>query len=101
MIAGPAGAQSTTPITAAQPSLRTATTVDQCGSDPGAGIRAAWFPSRRIGVGYEFHWVKLRDAAPAIAIGAGWIEDNQSLVNLYVRLNRCRRSQPEERWTNP
>ena len=68
--------------------VRSPTTVDRSGTDPGVGVRAAWFPSRRVGVGYEFHFVKLRDAAPAIAIGPGWIEDNQSLISVYVRWNR-------------
>lgn len=65
----------------------TTTTVDRSGSDPGFGLRAAWFPTRVLGFGYELHIIKLNDVAPGLA-AAPWqafLEDSQSFFSVYVR----------------
>jgi hypothetical protein len=66
-------------------------TVERSGSDPGFGVRGAWFPSRRVGVGAEFHYVLLHDAAPALAIPSGpggWLEHSQAVISVYFRWKR-------------
>ena len=66
------------------------TTVDRSGPDPGFGLRAAWFPTRVLGFGYELHIIKLNDVAPGLA-SAPWqafLEDSQSMISVYVRWKR-------------
>ena len=66
-------------------------TVERSGSDPGFGARGAWFPSRLVGVGAEFHYVLLHDAAPALAIPSGpggWLENSQAVISVYFRWKR-------------
>lgn len=66
------------------------TVVARSGSDPGFGIRAAWFPTDVLGFGYELHLIKLNDTAPGLP-SAPWqsfLEDSQSFISVYVRSKR-------------
>ena len=66
------------------------TTIGRSGSDPGFGLRAAWFPTRVLGFGYDLHIIKLNDVAPGLA-SAPWqafLEDSQSMISVYVRWRR-------------
>ena len=68
----------------------TTTIIDRSGSDPGFGVRAAWFPTRVLGFGYELHIVDLKDAAPGLA-SAPWpanLEHAQSFFGVYLRWTR-------------
>jgi len=64
------------------------TGTDRSGTDPGFGIRAAWFPAHMLGFGYELHLIKMNNTAPGLAT-APWqafLEDAQSMFSVYVRL---------------
>ncbi len=70
---------------------RSTATTDRSGSDPGFGLRAAWFPSRRVGVGCDYHYALLHDAAPALASPSGpggWLENSQAVISVYFRWKR-------------
>ena len=63
---------------------------DRSGTDPGFGLRAAWFPTHMIGFGYDLHIIKLNDVAPGLA-SAPWqafLEDTQSYFSVYLRWKR-------------
>ena len=65
-------------------------TVERSGTDPGFGLRAAWFPIGVLGFGYDLHVIKLNDVAPGLA-SAPWqsfLEDTQSYFGVYLRWKR-------------
>lgn len=53
-------------------------------------IRAVWFASTIVGVGFELHGARLDDVAPNHP-AAAWqrnLEDTQAVVNAYFRWRR-------------